>query len=151
MVELQFDFGKHSDSADEGYRCKCCGSYIKRYRRSLNSNMALTLIHLYKSGIIDWVHVEKFMSEKKLPRSGDFHKLIHWGLLEKLKEDRPDGSSRNGYYKLNGKAIMFVEKKLTVHKTAKIINNVFEGFEGGQVNIIDCLSEKFNYSELMNS
>lgn len=144
-------FKPKTDNADDGHRCKCCGRLVKRYRRTLNSNMALTLIHLYKSGKRDWLHVEKFLQESGHPRSGDFHKLVLWGLLDKMVQDREDGSPRNGYYKLNGKAIMFVENKLTVPKIAKILNGTFEGFEGKEVTIKDCLNEKFNYETLMGS
>jgi len=153
MAHLEFDFPevKKSNNADDGYPCPCCHRIIKRYRRTLNSNMALTLIHLYKSGVRDWVHVEKWLHENNHPRSGDFHKLVHWGLLDKLEEDREDGSPRNGYYRLNGKSLMFVEGKLAVPKNAKILNGTFEGFEGKQVYIKDCLNEKFNYETLMSS
>lgn len=153
MIEFVFDEDEHpkpaSKNADDGYPCPHCHRLIKRYRRSINSNMALTLIHLFKAEKRDWVHVEKFLQENGHPRSGDFHKLVHWGLLDRLEEDRADGSSRNGYYRLNGKAIMFVEKKLSVKKTALILNGVFEGFEGKEVIITECLDEKFNYNELM--
>ena len=144
-------FKPKNNNADDGYPCPCCHRLIKRYRRSLNSNMALTLIHLYKSGIKDWVHVEKFLAENNRPRSGDFHKLVLWGLLDKMVQDREDGSPRNGYYKLNGKAIMFVENKLSVPRIAVILNGNFEGFEGANVTIKDCLGYKFNYQDLMDN
>lgn len=140
---------KKKNNADEGYRCKCCGSFIKRYRRKLLSNMALVLIYLYKAGIRDWVHVEKWLVDNGHQRSGDFHKLVFWGLIDRLMEDREDGSSRNGYYRLNGKSIMFVEGKLKVKQTALILNGKFEGFEGKEITIQDALGEKFNYNQLM--
>ena len=133
---------------DKGYHCECCGSFLKRYRRSLNSSMALTLLQLYKADKRDWVHVEKWMAENNLPRSGDFHKLTLWGLLDKLVEDRKDGSSRNGYYRLNGKSLLFVEGKIKVREYAIIFNGKFEGFEGKEVALKDCLSVKFDYSKL---
>jgi len=149
-MELIFEFPETKDKYDIGFRCKCCNQLVKRYHRPLNSSMALTLIHLYKSGIRDWVHVEKFLFKNKLPRSGDFHKLVLWGLLDKMEGEREDGSPRNGYYKLNGKAIMFVEGKLSVPKTAKILNGTFEGFEGELITIKYALGNKFNYQELMD-
>jgi len=149
-MELIFEFPETKDKYDIGFRCKCCNQLVKRYHRPLNSSMALTLIHLYKSGIRDWVHVEKHLLENKLPRSGDFHKLVHWQLLDKLEGDRPDGSSRNGYYKLNGKSLMFVEGKLKVPRIAVILNGKFQKFEGANVGITDCLNKKFDYSQLMN-
>ena len=150
MSTLIFDFPPMPDKYDVGFRCKCCGQYVKRYHRPLNSNMALTLIHLYKSGIRDYVHVEKFLLANKLPRSGDFHKLVHWQLLDKFEGDRSDGSPRNGYYKLNGKSLMFVEGKLKVPRIAVILNGEFQKFEGANVGIIDCLNKKFDYQSLMD-
>jgi len=150
MPHLEFDFPVMPDKYDVGFRCKCCGQYVKRYHRPLNSNMAATLLYLYKSGIRDWVHVEKFLLENKLPRSGDFHKLVHFGLLDKLEGDRPDGSNRNGYYRLNGRSILFCENKLKVPRIAVILNGEFQKFEGANVGITDCLNKKFNYQELMD-
>ncbi len=112
--------------------------------------MAHTLILLYKSGKRDWLHIENWLIENGHRRSGDYHKLVLWGLLDKLVEDREDGSSRNGYYRLNGKSIMFCEGKLRVKETALILNGKFEGFEGKEVDIIECLGVKFNYQQLMN-
>jgi len=150
MSTLIFDFPPMPDKYDVGFRCKCCGQYVKRYHRPLNSNMAATLLYLYKSGIRDWVHVEKFLLENKLPRSGDFHKLVHFGLLDKLEGDRPDGSNRNGYYRLNGRSILFCENKLKVPRIAVILNGEFQKFEGANVGITDCLNKRFDYTELMN-
>lgn len=149
-MTIEFDFPVMPDKYDVGFRCKCCGQYVKRYHRPLNSNMAATLLYLYKSGIRDWVHVEKFLLENKYPRSGDFHKLVHWQLLDKMEGDRPDGSSRNGYYRLNGKSLMFVEDKLKVPRIAVILNGEFQKFEGANVGITDCLNKRFDYTELMN-
>jgi len=149
-MNIEFDFPVMPDKYDVGFRCKCCGQYVKRYHRPLNSNMAATLLYLYKSGIRDWVHVEKFLLENKLPRSGDFHKLVHFGLLDKLEGDRPDGSNRNGYYRLNGRSILFCENKLKVPRIAVILNGEFQKFEGANVGITDCLNKRFDYTELMN-
>lgn len=136
---------------DKGYICPCCGLFVKRYKRPFNCNMALLLIYLYKSGERGWVHVEKFLLERKLPRCGDFPKLCLWKFLEKKHEDRDDGSSRNGYYRLTGQALMFVEGKSTAREYAYIFNNKFEGFAGGEITIREALGKRFNYEELMSS
>lgn len=152
MPVLQFEFPENNgkDKYDVGCRCEHCGSYLKRYRRTLNSSMVLTLINLYKAGVRDYVHVEKWLHENNHPRSGDFHKLTLWGLLDKLVEERKDGSQRNGYYRLNGKSLLFVEGKLKVQQYAVILNGNFQGFEGKEVTIVECLSKKFNFNQLMS-
>ncbi len=134
----------------KGYTCKCCGTFIKEYTRSFNCNMAVLLLRLYKHGKTGFVHIEKFLAENGYSRCGDFSYLVHYKLLQKLNEDRPDGSSRNGYYKLTGTAVMFIEKKLTVSAKFKMFNGKFMGFEGEQIDIITALGKRFSYNELMN-
>lgn len=143
MTEIQFP------DADKGYFCPCCGQYCRRYYRKLNSNMALVLISLYRSGKRDYVHIERFMQELGHKRSGDFAYLVHWKFLEKKVGKREDGSTRNGYYKLTGLGIMFIEGKMTAREKVMIYNNKFEGFDGGEVSIQTALGRKFNYEELM--
>ena len=149
---LEFDFPPNIESTieDVGYNCECCGRFIKRYRRKLNSNMALTLVHLYRADVKDYIHVENFLINLGFQRSGDFHKLVLWGLLDKKKGSRDDGSSRNGYYKLNEKSIDFVLGKSKMQEVADIFNGNFEKFEGKEITIKDALGSKFNYNELIN-
>lgn len=134
-----------------GYRCPCCGQFVKEYARKLNSSMARVLILIYQSGNFEYLHVEDFL--KKLNRGdlrADFHKLRYWGLLKKKIENREDGSARNGFYKISPLGIMFVEGKLTVNEKILIFNNEFKGFTGNQINIHQALGNKFSYKELMS-
>jgi hypothetical protein len=136
---------------DKGYFCSCCGLFVKRYRRSLNCNMALALCVLYREGIRDFVHLENLMTSKGYKRCGDASYLIHWKFLERLREDRKDGSSRNGKYKITGLGLLFVENKITAKESALIFNNKLEGFEGKEINIYDSLGKKFSYENLMHN
>jgi hypothetical protein len=133
----------------KGYFCECCGKFVKEYRRKLNANMALALVVLFKNKSFGYVHIEKYMIEKGYPRSGDFSYLVHWGLIERLKANRTDGSSRNGYYKITGQGIAFADNKITVREAILIEDNKFNGFSGNEVNIKHCLGIKFNYEKLM--
>jgi hypothetical protein len=137
--------------ADKGYCCSSCGSYIKAYHRSFNSNMALCLLVLYKSGITDYVHLENLLLEKGYKRCGDFSYLVHFRLIEKLKEKRDDGSPRNGLYRITSNGIMFAEGKTTVQSKFIIQQNKLLGFEGKDINIKDALGTKFNYDILMDN
>jgi len=134
---------------DRGYNCPCCGQLVKRYYRKLNSNMALTLLLLYRSGLKGYVHIENFMQQRGHKRSGDFPYLVHWRFLEKMPGERQDGSSRTGFYKITGLGIMFAEGKLYAREKIMISNNRFEGFDGGDISIQTALTNKFNYDELM--
>lgn len=136
---------------DKGYFCSCCGLYVKRYRRSLNCNMALALCVLYREGIRDFVHLENLMTSKGYKRCGDASYLIHWRFLERLKEDRQDGSSRNGKYKITSLGLLFVENKITAKESVLIFNNKNEGLVGEEINIYDALGKKFDYNSLMSN
>lgn len=136
--------------ADKGYCCKSCGSFIKAYHRSMNSNMAVALLTLYKSKISDYVHLENLLLEKGLKRCGDFSYLVHYRFIEKLKEKRLDGSSKNGMYRITSNGIMFCENKITAPSKFIIQQNKLLGFEGKDINIKDALGTKFHYDTLMS-
>lgn len=133
-----------------GYICPCCQSFVKIYKRHFNSNMGVSLICLYKNRDKGFVHLEELMRTQGYKRCGDASYLRHYGLIEALQEDRADGSSRNGKYRITGRGIMFVEMKLTVQEKFLMKQNKCLGFEGKEVNIKDVLGEKFDYSKLMN-
>lgn len=134
---------------DKGFICDCCGSFCKRYTRTFNANMAVCLILLYRFNMNGFVKVEDFLIKNGQKRYGDFSYLVHYGFLEKQKGKREDGSNRNGYYKLTGRAIMFVEGKIKAREKFMILNNKFEGFAGEEIDIRKALGKKFNFDELM--
>ncbi|HLA59029.1 MAG TPA: hypothetical protein VK622_09725 [Puia sp.] len=134
---------------DKGYTCECCGAFHKRYYRRLNANMAMALLAVYHYGGDKFVHVEKLMKEKGLPRSGDFPYLCHWKLLEKKVADREDGSSRNGFYKITDYGKLFVRSEITVQQTLIYYKGKAEGFEGKEISIADAIGKKFDFRELL--
>ena len=139
-------------NAQAGYRCNCCGQFVKIYTRKLNSSMAQVLILIYRSGKTDYFHVEDYLkSLNKASLRADFHKLRYWGLLKKKIENREDNSPRNGFYRITPSGIMFVESKIQVKEAVLIFNNEFMGFSGNDVSIDECLGRKFSYSELMGT
>lgn len=137
--------------ADKGYICPCCKSFVKRYTRSFNSNMALCLILLYRENKNEFVKVEDFLIKKGHKRCGDFSYLTHYKFLEKKKGDRKDGSNRNGFYRLTSWGVLFCEQKIKAKKKFMILNNRFEGFVGEEIDILQALGTKFNYQELMTN
>lgn len=141
-----------SEMQDKGFKCSCCGQFVKTYHRKLNSSMVQVLILIYRSGKLDYFHVENFLkSLNKGDLRADFHKLRYWGLIKKKVEQREDGSARNGFYRITPAGIMFVEGKITVRGTILIFNNEFQGFEGENINIYQALGNKFDYNQLMNN
>lgn len=133
---------------ERGFVCQYCGSYCKLYKRSFNSNMALALTVLYKSN--GFVHLEDEMAKRGFKRCGDASYLFWYGFVEKLPLKREDTSRRNGYYKITGRGMMFVEGKITAHAKFLMYNNKCEGFGGKDITIQDALGTKFNYQTLMN-
>jgi hypothetical protein len=136
----------------KGFKCEHCGSYVKEYRRSLNSNMAVAMLALYLNGKENsFIKVEEFLIKNGYPRCGDFSYLRFYGFLEPLKEKREDGSSRNGYYRLTAIGRLFVEGKVLAFEKFKILHNTFTGFEGNEISIKQALKEKFDYDALMGN
>lgn len=136
-------------NADEGYTCECCGMYIRRYRRTFNSNMALALIALYKKRDMGYVHVENTLADMGYKRCGDASYLQHYNLITSLPEKREDGSPRNGYYKITELGILFVEKKIKVQEKFIMFKGKHEGFNGKEIDIEQALKKQFNYLELI--
>lgn len=137
-----------SEAQEKGFKCSCCGQFVKMYHRKLNSSMAKVLILIYKSGKTDYFHVENWLKElNRGDLRADFHKLRYWGLLKKKVENREDGSARNGFYRITPAGIMFVEGKTQVSEKIIVFNNEFQGYEGKEIFIHQV--SKFNYSELM--
>jgi hypothetical protein len=137
----------------DGCTCPACGQFVKAYKRSITSAMAVGLILLYKYSA-DFVHIENFFKSKNdLPSSirGDISKLCHWGLLEKKPGNREDGSTRNGYYRVTHKGELFVSGHIHVEKYAVLYNQRLLEVEGDYITIKDALGNKFNYEKLMSA
>jgi hypothetical protein len=118
--------------------------------------MAYGLILIYKYfrlfPNLSLVHLEDyFKSIPNIPSSirGDCSKLRYWGLIFKSDGSRGDGNPSNGYYGITSKGNDFVRGLIKVPKNIFIYNDEFDGFDGVDVSIVDCLGEKFDYSELM--
>lgn len=134
---------------DKGFVCPHCGSFCKRYYRKMNANMCVVMIALFRKKKFGFVKIEEFMRVNGFQRSGDFPYLVHWELLEKMQGERPDGSSRNGFYKLTEKGRKFVLCEIMVPQTVIMYNGKCEGFEGASITIKDALGKRFDYAELM--
>lgn len=137
------------DNIEKGYTCSHCGSYVKLYRRSMNSNMAVALLTLYRYAPNIFVKVEDLLLKHNRGRCGDFSYLKWYNLIEPQKGQRSDGSGRNGYYRITAFGMLFCESKATVSSKFIIMHNSLKGFGGEEITIKDALGKKFNYNELM--
>lgn len=133
---------------EKGFTCPCCSQYVRLYKRSFNSNMGLALTFLYKSN--GFVHLEDEMAKNGYKRCGDASYLVWYGFVEKLPLKREDNSKRNGYYKITGRGIMFMEGKITAKEKFLMYNNKCEGFDGKDITIQEALGTKFSFQKLMS-
>lgn len=135
----------------KGYKCECCGQFVKIYCRTFNANMSIALLFLYRHREQGFIHLENLMAKAGYKRCGDFSYLRHYYLIEPLSEKRADTSNRNGMYRITGRGIMFCEKALKVQENFLMYNNKCQGFEGEEVDIVKTLGKKFDYQKLMEA
>lgn len=128
---------------DKGAPCPLCQQHSKMYRRKINSGMARSLIHMYRSAGTSWIHVRLIGA-----KSREEGKLAYWGLVEEQKGAGLHGG-RAGYWRVTRKGEDFLNGHLKVPKYAKVYNGQVYGFEGDDVSIKDALGTKFDYEELM--
>lgn len=137
----------------KGYTCPCCGGYVKTYVRKFNSNMALALGILYRHTMNGnhgkFCHLEDLIIKSGKKRCGDFSYLVHYRFIEKCIGKRPDGSSRNGNYRITPQGMMFVEGKCTAPEKFIMDGGKFRGFDGEYITFSQALGNKFNFDELM--
>lgn len=160
------------DKLDEGDHCPTCMQWAKRYRRPLTSAMAYGLVlvareqqrnskdpyrHTFTQHGMDikgeWLHVENFLKNyPSIPASlrGDFAKLRHWGLVEQAWGKRPDGSTRNGYYRVTDLGFAFVGGRVSVASHAVLYNGECQGLTGEPITIKQALGKEFDYDEIMH-
>lgn len=141
------------ENFDVGSECQCCGQFVKRYKRALNSSMSGMLIAVYINSGREYVHVNKLLSKNPRFRSvaggGDFTKLAHWGLVEQQLGKRADGSKRNGWWRVTQRGEDFINQKILVASHVYLYNGNFIGYEEKSISILKSLGKKFNYDELM--
>jgi len=138
----------------EGTKCRVCNQNVKMHKPTLNKDMALCLINLYK---LDknkpekiWWHVSSDI-KVSFKVSGAFAKLRYWDLIEMMPKDSMNTAKRtSGMWRITDKGKDFVLLRSTIHKYLKLYNATLYGQEGEQVDMRSCLTEKFNYTELMS-
>ena len=138
-----------------GVNCPCCGLFVKRYKRKINSSMAYGCILLTRHlKVGDVFHIGEFFKpflDVSAHLCGDIAKLRYWNLIEKIEGERSDGSSRIGYYKITKELFLFVNGDRKVASHVYLFDNKILGYSDDYCNIKQALGAKFNYDELMNS
>ena len=145
-----------------GTECRCCGQRVKLYRRKLTAGMAVALLSVLRAsadlgeGDEGFLHAEDTLKADRRITSaarGDFAKLTYWGLVERAKGPRADGSSRNGFYRVTERGRLFCAGRLRVRPAVYLYNDAEyrapEGADTTPVSIVDALGDRFDYAELM--
>ena len=135
-----------------GSHCPTCTKFVKVYHRPFNHCMAYSLIHIYlqaRKTNNKWVHVGKFLTKKTGNRSGDYGKLVWWGLIQKRSGKSKDGNSA-GFYRMTRKGSLFVKRRITIPSYAHEYRSKVRYFDGDEIYIDEALQKEFNYNELMN-
>lgn len=131
-------------------KCPCCDQTVKRYKRKLNSGMAITLIRIYKHHNRSQVYVKEFLRKNKMPNNHDWTLLKHWGLLEEVANTNPE-KKNSGVWKITDLGIHFIANRTLVPSHLYFYNSEKIGKTNTTTSIIKALGNKFNYQELMRA
>ncbi|MHA1691368.1 MAG: hypothetical protein ACTSU7_07000, partial [Candidatus Heimdallarchaeaceae archaeon] len=88
-----------------------------------------------------WVHVERYLTERKSNMRGYHPKLEHWGLLERHPDTR-------GYWRVTVKGGKFLAGIISLPKTAILYNGDCLGLVG-EKNFIGSILDGFKYSSMI--
>jgi len=146
-------------AVDPGHKCETCGRFLKVYKRSLSSSMAVSLIRLHQLRLqrlaqprTPKVQPNVFFHVRDFDRDdgrGEISKLALWGLVREVANDDPRKRA-SGLWTITQFGIRFVRCQEAVPKYILLKwNTELLGFAGSSVKIIECLGEKFDYAALM--
>jgi len=136
---------------EEGINCPCCGQLVRKWRHSINSSIARTLIKMLlvetKTGN-RWVHIMNQIGITTM-----YSIATYWDLIEPLEYPKIDSllddKKSSGMWFLTEKGKLFVKGFITIPKYVNVFDHKLVGTEGKEVFIQDCLGKKFSYNELM--
>jgi hypothetical protein len=148
--------GRHTK---EGVTCPCCDRLAKVYRRSINGSSLpflkglYVLDHRFRAEGREGVYFKSGKEGEKelITAGGDYSKMEWWGLIERERVQRKDGSWRSGYWRITLNGRRFLEKTISVPRyvyeyDGKPLNPQPEGIK---FVTIDELDPEFNLQEIL--
>ncbi len=146
----------YGEAERRGLHCPLCDQFSKVYRRKLNSQMARSLILIYRffeTNRDEWVDINNYLLRFDIhPGKANVSLLRHWKLIERRDGEREDGNPRTGFYRLTENGRLFVQGRLLVPTYIKLYNDeLLELEQHSFTDIHQALGNKFNYTELMNN
>ena len=146
------------ERVDDGVTCPCCRQHAQRYRRTITSATARTLILVERrcrADPLSWLHVPTYLGSVVTgfanPGNG-WSSLRLWGLIEampdsKLKRRRK--SPHNGYWRITELGSDFVHRRVSIPKYVYLYDGfIVDGPDKtenvGMIPIVDALEKKFD-------
>lgn len=150
----------NNKNVENGVTCPCCDRYMKLYKRSYSSGMAVFMLGLYRltkkisfMGTEEYFHYVDVLKHLGINSGGDYAKNVFWGLIEPKADDKEEledlGTKSSGMFKITDIGIDFVLSKIKIPKKVHLLLNEVEGFDQEKIGIEDALGNKFDYFDLM--
>ncbi len=147
-LEEARDFVK-AGAASRGVRCPCCNRFCKVYKRALNVAMARALIWLNRNSTPDGDFIHLPTNAPTWIVAGlAYPKLKTWGMVDHAANEDTK-KKHSGKWRITPRGVNFVRNEALAMKYIVLYQNVFQGFEGPMVSIVQALGTEFDYQELM--
>ena len=137
-----------------GARCPCCDQWTQIYKTPIHSGMGKVLALIcsaYTRGLLDredYLHVEHYTAELKIPIRGYHGKLRFWNLVEAKANENPKKKD-SGYWRPTPLAFDFVAGRVSVPRYAFLFNNACLHMSEEQTTIHDVMRTPFDYSAMV--
>jgi hypothetical protein len=128
---------------EKGLNCPCCTQYVKLWKHSINSAIAMLLIYMYHTKR-EWVHI---MKETKFTTMYGIAQF--WGVIIQKTKTPEDDKRASGFWKLTDLGVDFVTGKISIPRYLYLYNDKVIRISEEKCTIKSCLTKKFSYSELM--
>lgn len=131
-------------------QCNDCGQRVARYKITLNSGMAMSLIWLAKASKYDsnsWIHIQSTATRMVLA-SRSYPKLQHWGLIEPSLNLDPTKKD-SGKWRITEKGLRFVRAEESVPSFYLVYDNKVLEWSDRTVSIVGALGKKFDYRKVL--
>lgn len=138
----------------DGTRCKACGQYCKEYARTIHSSMAkaaITAYHMVGGKPNVFFHTLKVGMHCTACSNGkqEMARLALWELTFPRNEDEDTRGRTSGWWAFTSKGVAWIKNEIGVPKYAITYNDALLRLEGEEITIRKCLSDLFDYKELM--
>ena len=128
----------------DGAICPCCDRKGKVYPIKLNKTYACAVAWIMVNGDAEgWVNVQK-KGPRWMLAGKNYGMLTHWGLIE-------SAGTRSGIWRATLKGRDFVRGLTTVPSAVFIYDDRVWGFEDKQTTFSECIKNRFDFDEMMNT